>query len=86
MKVVTKDEFTKILIEQLVHDKRDWNTREIYEELVSGGFPKLDFDRLGASLSKMFVYLPTMVVDFGDTKFVWVVSGTDAMLVNKEQK
>lgn len=83
--VVTKDEFTKILLEHLVYDKKDWTTQEIFEDLIKEGFPKLDFDRLGDSLSKLFVYLPTMAVDVGDRQFIWVVSGNKAILVDKER-
>lgn len=85
IRVVTKDEFTKILLDHLVHDKKDWTTENIFDELLREGFPKLDFERLGDSLSKLFVYLPTMAVDIGDRQFIWVVSGNKAILVNKER-
>lgn len=83
IKIVTKDEFEKILLEHLVHQKKDWPIEEIFRSNLTDGFPKLDFDRLGESLSKMFVYLPTLAVDVGDREFIWVVSGSHAILVNK---
>lgn len=85
IEVISKELFTARLLEYLVFDKRDWTTKEILEELLSQGFPKLDFERLDDCLKQMFVYLPTTAVDIGDSKFVWVVSGNRAILVDKNK-
>ena len=52
--------------------------------MIDEGFPKLDFDNLSTCLPKIFCYLPTVAVEIGDDRFIWVVSGTNAILVNKE--
>jgi len=83
IKVISKDEFRKLLLEHLVHDKKDWTVETVLDTMLVDGFPKLDFDNLSKCLPQMFVYLPTVAVDIGDSRFVWVVSGMNAMLVNK---
>ncbi len=83
MKVVTKDEFKKILLGLLVDNHNDWSPESIFEEYLREGFPKLDFENLGHSLEKLFVFLPTMAVDIDNDRFVWVVCGNKAIVVDK---
>jgi hypothetical protein len=82
--VISKDEFRKLLMETILKDKKAWTPEEIFETLLTDGFPKLDFDDLNKCLTGMFVYLPTVAVEFGDAQLIWIVSGMNAMLVHKE--
>jgi hypothetical protein len=82
--IISKDAFRKMLLEHIVEDKKDWSVENIMDSMITDGFPKLDFDRLNDCLSKIFIYLPTVAVEIGDNRFVWVVSGNNAMLVQKE--
>lgn len=82
--VISKDEFRKLLLENLVHDKEDWTVENVMDSLLTDGFPKLDFDDLSKCLPKMWTYMPTVAVDIGDARFIWVVSGMNAVLINKE--
>lgn len=82
--ILSRDEFRRLLMDHLTHDKKDWTTEAIMDWMIEEGFPKLDFDRLCDCLPKIMVYLPTVAVDFGDSTFVWVVSGNKAILVNKK--
>lgn len=86
MPIVSQEEFYKILVAHLVNDRKDWTTENHVESLLMDGFPKLEWKCLGDSLYKMFVYLPTMAVEFGDAQFIWVVSGNKAMLVEKKSR
>jgi hypothetical protein len=83
IKIINREEFRNLLIESLVHNVKDWSHKEIYDYLLDNGFEKLNFDDLNKSLKGKFVYLPTVAVDIGDNKFVWVVSGNNAILVEK---
>ena len=82
--IISKEEFRKILMDHITHDKKDWSKEEIMQYMIDEGFPKLDFDRLNECLPKLFVFLPTVAIEIGDNRFVWVVSGSSAMLVQKE--
>lgn len=85
IRVVTKDEFKKILLDLLVANYNDWSPESIFEEFLREGFPKLDFDNLGRSLEKLFVYLPTLAVDIDNEQFIWIVSGNKATVVDKRR-
>ncbi len=82
--ILTKDEFRRLLMDHITHDKKDWSKEEVMQYMIDEGFPKLDFENLNTVLPKIFVYLPTVAVDMGDNRFIWVVSGNNAILVNKE--
>jgi hypothetical protein len=81
--IVTTEEFKKILLDQLVENHKDYTTEDLFRDFLKDGFPKLDFENLGKSLEKMFVVLPTMFVDISGTSYCWIVSGSDAIVVNK---
>ena len=57
IKVVGKDEFTQMMIENLLHDKKDWTLKDVFSEVVNHGFPRLDFENLDKSLSDNWVYI-----------------------------
>lgn len=82
--IVNREQFRKLLMDHITHDKKDWSKEEVMQFMIDEGFPKLDFDRLNECLPKIMVYLPTVAVEFGDNMFVWVVSGNNAILVNKD--
>jgi hypothetical protein len=84
--IVSKDRFSEILLNCLVENYKDYSNEDLFRELLKDGFHKLDFDNLGNSLEKMFVYLPTMVVDIGDQQFCWIVSGNKAIVIDKLKK
>lgn len=81
--ILNKEGFTKLLIKHLVKLYKDYNIEEVVESALKEGMPKLDFENLTKCLKPLFIYLPTVAVDFGDSEFYWVVSGNDAMLVKK---
>lgn len=82
--IVSKDEFQKILLEHLTSGFKDSTVENIIEDLLLTGFPKLDYEHLNDSLSKMIVYLPVIAVDVGDKQYIWVVSGNRAIIVRYE--
>jgi hypothetical protein len=86
IKLVTKEEFIKILVDHWLESNKYYDMREIAESLIESGFPKIDFENLSKCLPQLCVYLPTMAVDFGDRKYVWVVSGNKAILVDREKE
>lgn len=82
--IISKEEFRKLLMDHLIKNREHWTKEEVIESMVDEGFPKLDITNLNTCLPKIFVYLPTVAVEIGDNRFIWVVSGSDAILVNKE--
>lgn len=81
--IVSKSKFQEVLLEFLVKNHKEYSTEDLFRSMLEGGFPKLDFENLGKSLEKMFVYLPTMIVDIEDKQFCWIVSGNKAIVVDK---
>lgn len=81
--IVTTEEFQKILLSQLVENHKGYTTEDLFRDFLKDGFPKLEFENLGKSLEKMFVFFPTMFVDINGTSYCWMVSGNKAILVDK---
>lgn len=82
--ILSKEEFRSLLLIYLGHDKQNWSQQAIYEWLLDDGFPKLNFEELNTCLKGMSVFLPTVAVEVGDVQFIWVVSGSNAILVEKK--
>lgn len=82
--IITKEEFKRKLIEVVVYDKQDWSRMDFVEYLVENGFKELDFQNLDKTLAAHLLYFQTVVVDFGDNQYYWLVSGSKAILINKE--
>jgi hypothetical protein len=83
--VVTVDEFKKILLDNLIHDVKDYEKPDLIQRLLDDGFPKFDTDNLGKFMEglKLWVFLDPVCVDVNDSMFYWLVSGTSAILVKK---
>lgn len=81
--VLSKHQFRKILLDHIMADKGNWTVADTFDTFIDGGFPKLDFERLNECLPKIMVFLPTVAIEFGDSEFIWVVSGNQAILVKK---
>jgi hypothetical protein len=81
--IVSKDRFQEILLNYLVEEHKGFTTEDLFRVLLKDGFNKLDFDNLGKSLEKMFIYLPTMIVDIGNEQFCWIVSGNKAIVIDR---
>jgi hypothetical protein len=81
--VISKERFQELLLKYLVENYKDYTTEDLFRNFLNDGFPKLDFDNLGKSLEKIFVYLPTVIVDIDDSQFCWIVSGNKAIAIDK---
>ena len=84
IKIYSKEEFTKILINHLVNDNKDYTLEQTFYYLIEYGFSKLDFEDLNESLQNMRIFLPTMCVDSGNQEWLWVVNGCNAILVKRD--
>lgn len=82
--IITKEEFRKKFIDAIVHDKESYLRTDFFEYLVDDGFVKLDFENLDKTLAAHLLYFQTVAVDFGDNQYYWLVSGSKAILINKE--
>ena len=85
--IVSLHIFQEIVLDNLVHGMEHYTPRDICRSFMEDGVTKLDKDNLGAFVKSLQgkVFLPTMCVDIGDGMFYWLVTGTDAILVRKEQ-
>ena len=83
--VVTIDEFKKILLENLIHNYKEYSTDEIFSDLIDSGLPKFNKDEMGKFMNELNVkvFIQSVLVDFNDSMFYWMVCGTDAILVKK---
>jgi len=86
-KIVSVEEFKQILIDTLIYQYKDWTLEESLEDALTHGIPVFDKDEIGKTLHALRgrVFLPSMAVDTGDSMFIWIVSGTDAILVKRNE-
>jgi hypothetical protein len=83
VKIVSKDEFVKILLKNLINDWTMVNTEDMFTGLLEEGLPKLNFDKLNECFPQYHVWLDDIVVDFESNMYLWLISGNRAMLVDK---
>lgn len=83
--VISLEEFRQRVLDQLVEHYQTYNPKEMLLFLIEWGFPKFDHEDLGKFTKGLAgsIYLPSVMVDFGDSMFYWFISGSDAILVRK---
>ena len=86
--IISKKEFLNLLIEQLVEATKNYPTKTIFETLIKRGFTNLDsanLDNLNKVLKEcpFFLHFETIAVDVGHHEYCWLVSGNDAIIINK---
>jgi hypothetical protein len=83
--IVSIIDFRKTILDYLVHNKQNWELSELIDSLMLDGFPKFDQNNIKSFLEQMKgeFFLEAVCVDFGDTEFYWLVSGTEAILVSR---
>jgi len=86
-KVVSVEEFKTLVKNALLYNWRDYPMSRITESLIEDGFPKFDITDLSKFMAglKGMVFLEPVCVDFGDSIFYWLVAGTSAILVKKNE-
>ena len=87
VKLIKFEEFRKIMVELIIDDLKNYSRKNIVESLLDSGFVRLDKDDLNKFLKGMhtvFLPVPTVAVDIGDSMFYWLVCGNGAILVNKK--
>ena len=84
IKVISFDEFHQLATIQVQENFKGGSMSEIFNSLMGEGFTKLTRDNIPTFLKENFVWIKgNLIVDFGDAKFVWLVCGMDAMLIDK---
>ena len=84
IKVISFEEFRKLVEAEVLESFKYFNTQEICSHLLDTGFMKLTQDNIPQFLKENILFIRgNYIVDFGDSKFVWIVCGMDAMLINK---
>ena len=84
--VITVEEFQQTLMAALLHEQKDCSQEDLFRYMLEKGFPKFDVQNLGTMLRTMkgyIFFLDTVLVDFNDNMFYWMVCGMDAMTVKK---
>ena len=82
--IINKSEFRKLLLDHLVKSEHNNDIVDVLDSILDKGMSRLNFDDLGESLKDKFVYLPTVIVDTGDSKFLWVVCSNKAIIIDKQ--
>lgn len=84
IKVISFDEFHRLATLKVEENFKGVTMSEIFNSLMGEGFTKLTRDNIPIFLKENFVWIDgNYAVDFGDPKFIWIVCGMDAMLINK---
>lgn len=84
-------EFESLIREKLKHNWEREIARQPTENLLAYimeyGFPKFDKNNLKTFVEGLtgVIWVETVAVDFGDVAYYWLVSGTDAFLINKNE-
>lgn len=79
------EEFRVLVVDHILTNQKDFSPREVIESFLEVGLGKFEPARLAEFLASLrgWLFLPTVAVDIGDSQFLWVVSGSCAILVNK---
>ena len=84
--VISEEELRKYIVACVLNETKDWTKEQILDQLLTEGFPVLDFENLSRCLKDMpFIFLPTMAVPIDDT-WMWVLSGKDAVIVARKSE
>lgn len=84
IKIITKDEFYKELVARLTKHHEYVSIQELIEEFLREGFEKFSIDNLSKILPKYVIFWETTIVDFGNPDLYWIVSGLDAIIIQKK--
>jgi len=82
-KILTEKEFRTKVIECFVDDCGHATIHAITERLLEFGFPKYDKDNLGKFVSETGIFFDTFLVDIDNSRWLWMVSGDKAIVVEK---
>lgn len=84
IKVISFEEFRKLVEVEVLDGFKGIDLQEICSHLLDTGFMKLTNGNIHTFLKENLIFIRgNYIVDFGDSKFVWIVCGMDAMLINK---
>ncbi len=85
IKSIAFNEFRQLVLLEILDKYKGEDVSEICRSLICEGFTKLTKDNIPVFLKDNFIWIKgNHIVDFGDSKFVWIVCGMDAMLINKD--
>jgi len=85
VKVITLEEFRSLVIKYLLHEWKHRTKEELVDIIVEEGFMRFNKDTLGDFMKSLQgkVFMAPIAVDINDSMFYWLVSGSDAILINK---
>ena len=84
IKVISFEEFRKLVEVEVLKSFESFNTQELCSHLLDTGFMKLTQDNIPQFLKENFIFIKgNLIVDFGDAQFMWMVSGINAMVIDK---
>lgn len=83
--VVDVETFKQMVLDSMEHGMKNYSIREVCATFIYAGVVKFDKENIAEFLKSFggMMYLPPVAVDFGDSMFLWMVCGTDAILVKK---
>jgi hypothetical protein len=91
IKLLSIVEFEALIKAKLKHNWEHEVARKATENLLAYimeyGFPKFDKTNLTAFMNGLagVIWVEAVVVDFDDSTFYWLVSGTNAVLISKKE-
>ena len=84
IKVISFEEFRKLVEVEVLKSFEPFNAQEVCSHLLETGFMKLTQDNVSQFLKENFIFIKgNLIVDFGDAQFMWMVSGINAMVIDK---
>lgn len=83
IRLITEQEFLATARELFSIDHKDYTAGDYFDFFSTYGFPKYDRDHLNKFVSDSGIYFPNLVVDIGNREFIWMVSGSSAILIKR---
>ena len=74
-----------MVIKYLLHEWNYYTNEELINTIVTEGFMRFNKDTIGDFMKSLQgkVFMAPIAVDINDSMFYWLVSGSDAILINK---